>query len=795
MKARLLLPTFILVSLCFGSLNLSSQIPQVFTYQAIARDGTNPVTTPVDVKLTIQSTDLGGTTFWIELHENVQPNASGLFSLIVGNGVQQTGSTVGNFGDIDWTVSPKYLKTQIDIGSGFVTMGTSQLISVPYSLVAESLAGPVKKLGVTGTTTDLDEALFEVKNKTGQTVFAVYSEGVRIYVDDGNTKGTKGGFAIGGFSEAKAVPQDYFVVKPDTVRIYIDDTPGKGSKGGFAIGGFSETKGGLNFLSVSPDSTRVFTGDIEKGFGVGSFASGMSGSYLQLTPENYFIGYNSGKSITTGKYNSFMGYEAGESNTSGSSNIFIGFHAGEADTSGSSNLFIGNNAGLNNKNGNNNVFLGVNAGESNIGADPYYGWQGSNNVFLGPSSGRSTTSGGSNIFIGSYSGASNTDGNLNVYIGPSSGFQSTGVRNTFIGSNTGETNTTGSDNIFIGNQTGQMSTVGEYNTFLGSLSGWKNAAGSHNTFIGNSTGPNLVSGSYNVFLGSYAGGNSTEGTQNVFLGYAAGAQNSASSSIFIGYEAGRDETNGNRLYIENSSLGKNSALIYGEFDNDILVFNANVGIGTTTPNTKLHVSGNAGVLSLEGTDHCFISYYPDGAVAGRKGYVGYTGAGLDNLTIANEIAGAGIELAPGTGGYVKITTLSSGSGTNLVVDVNGNIMKSSSDISLKSNILPLQNSLDKLLKLQGVNFTWLNDNSNTVDVGFIAQEVEKVVPELIVKDNNDGLLSVKYPNLTALLVEAVKEQQAMIILQKEEIAALSTKLKEIENLKAEIDKIKSLLER
>ncbi len=76
-------------------------------------------------------------------------------------------------------------------------------MSVPYAMIAEDLAGSVKKLAVEGETSGLEDALFEVKNKDGQTVFAVYNEGVRIYVSNG-AKALKGGFAVGGFGTDKA---------------------------------------------------------------------------------------------------------------------------------------------------------------------------------------------------------------------------------------------------------------------------------------------------------------------------------------------------------------------------------------------------------------------------------------------------------------------------------------------------------------------------------------------------------------------------------------------------------------
>ena len=64
-----------------------------------------------------------------------------------------------------------------------------------------------------------------------------------------------------------------------------------------------------------------------------------------------------------------------------------------------------------------------------------------------------------------------------------------------------------------------------------------------------------------------------------------------SGNVFLGKEAGMNATGSNQLYITNSDTSATSTLIYGEFDNNILSFNANVGIGTTTPEAKLQVFG------------------------------------------------------------------------------------------------------------------------------------------------------------------------------------------------------------
>ena len=136
--------------------------------------------------------------------------------------------------------------------------------------------------------------------------------------------------------------------------------------------------------------------------------------------------------------------------------------------------------------------------------------------------------------------------------------------------------------------------------------------------------------------------------------------------------------------------------------------------------------------------------------------------------------------------------------------VNGKIthggLISSSDIRLKKDIQPLEGALDKVLKLRGVSFYWKNKEEMAAargkdvnnfsygfdsekQIGVIAQEIEKVVPELVVTDN-DGFKAVKYENLTPLLIEAIKEQQTIIEKQQ----------KENDEMKARMEKMEKMLE-
>jgi hypothetical protein len=104
---------------------------------------------------------------------------------------------------------------------------------------------------------------------------------------------------------------------------------------------------------------------------------------------------------------------------------------------------------------------------------------------------------------------------------------------------------------------------------------------------------------------------------------------------------------------------------------------------------------------------------------------------------------------------------------------NGTPVRLVSDGRLKTNITPLKNSLSKILSLQGVEYDRIKNNNH--EVGMIAQEVEKIIPELVV-ENSKGYKMIYYENLTAVLVEAIKEQQEQINSLKQTVQELSTKL-------------------
>ena len=108
-------------------------------------------------------------------------------------------------------------------------------------------------------------------------------------------------------------------------------------------------------------------------------------------------------------------------------------------------------------------------------------------------------------------------------------------------------------------------------------------------------------------------------------------------------------------------------------------------------------------------------------------------------------------------------------GGNLVI---GGTLTQGSDISYKENIKPLESQLEIVNKLNPVSYNRIGQKEN--EIGFIAQEVEKLIPDLV-SENPDGLKSLAYGNMTSILVKSIQEQQDMIQELKKEIEILKNK--------------------
>jgi hypothetical protein len=212
----------------------------------------------------------------------------------------------------------------------------------------------------------------------------------------------------------------------------------------------------------------------------------------------------------------------------------------------------------------------------------------------------------------------------------------------------------------------------------------------------------------------------------------------------------------------------------------------NVGIGTTSPGRKLHVVGNEGTLRLEGTNHTYMEFFPDGPTT-RKGWFGYGASGDDNITLTNEISGADIILAP-TAGNVGIGTTSPSDLLHVNGDlyVNGDATQLTgtwgSDQMFKTDTSTIQNAMSIIRQLKPKSYyfdttnVWGLNFPSQKQYGFIAQELEQVLPELVTSKSQNAdvdtsgnvihpavtFKTVYYLELIAFLTKGIQEQQEKI---------------------------------
>lgn len=314
-------------------------------------------------------------------------------------------------------------------------------------------------------------------------------------------------------------------------------------------------------------------------------------------------GSNDGSSV-------FLGLNAGFiDDSSDNQNVGVGYRSLAANTSGSYNTAVGYQSLFVNSSGN---------------------W----NIAFGNSSLNSNTSGSNNLALGLASMYSNTTGNLNIALGSTALYSNTtGTENVAIGHQGLYSNTTGTNNIAIGYQALYNSDA-NVNIGIGGLALYSNSSGAGNIALGSSSLSNNITGNYNIAVGegSLLSGN---GDENTSVGFNALYSTTGSGNIGIGYLAGYNETGSNRLYIENSSSDESAALIYGEFDNDLLRVNAEFQIGVPT-------AGGYAFPTSAGTSNYVLQ--TDGI--GTLTWVDNVSLGTDNQTIDHlSLSGATLNIS------------------------------------------------------------------------------------------------------------------------------------------------------
>lgn len=174
-----------------------------------------------------------------------------------------------------------------------------------------------------------------------------------------------------------------------------------------------------------------------------------------------------------------------------------------------------------------------------------------------------------------------------------------------------------------------------------------------------------------------------------------------------------------------------------------------------------------------------------GFAAGRRARARHDGAfvwaDVGEITEGTDFASTGANqfLVRASGGMGINTADPAGFALNVAGDIQCVNLTQTSDARFKTNITPLHDALDSILNLRGVSFLWDKEAGKTRhfangrQIGFLAQEVEKILPELVTTDRN-GVKSVAYANIVPVLVEAMKQQQAQITTQQKQIETEKT---------------------
>jgi hypothetical protein len=225
----------------------------------------------------------------------------------------------------------------------------------------------------------------------------------------------------------------------------------------------------------------------------------------------------------------------------------------------------------------------------------------------------------------------------------------------------------------------------------------------------------------------------------------------------------------------------------------------NIGIGLSNPSTRLQIYETAADINIvQFTNATTGAASTDGLVIRYSTSSGAANAVYDNLEGGGQLFfSGGVERFRITAtGTIRpalddsVTCGTAGNRWKTIFATNGTI--NTSDIRYKKDIAGLSYGLNEVMQLKPVSYKW--KNKEDVKLGFIAQDLINIIPEVVFTgDDENKTLGVYYSDIIPVLTKAIQEQQAIIESQKNEIERLKKKSTEVDNLKAEIEFIKSQL--
>lgn len=417
---------------------------------------------------------------------------------------------------------------------------------------------------------------------------------------------------------------------------------------------------------------------------------------------------------TTGQANTATGFKAMQHTTTGSWNAAHGNLAMQYNTTGSRNTGMGPEALLNNTTGNNNTAVGFLAlGNSKTSSD---------NTAIGTQTLYTNTTGHDNTASGVQALFSNTATGVEAMYGNVTGYYNTAVGYRALTNNTGPTATYdkgGTSNTAFGYQTLAANITGWQNTAIGESVLTSNTLGAHNTGIGEDSLFGNLSGNHNTAWGESTLYNNVSGNDNVAGGYYALNTTTGSGNAAIGHQASMNLVTGDY----NTAIGYQSG--YGLTSGSHNIYVASAGANTESYIIRMGTQGK---------------------------HLGAYIAGISGVTA--------------TGGAA------------VYINSSGQLGTLPSSQRFKKDIKSLDATSEKIMNLRPVTFRYKQADekgSFPTQFGLIAEEVAKILPELVEFDEEGKPLSVFYHLLTPLLlaelqrghVETQTQQTALNLLREQ----------------------------
>src|SRR5438067_2400191 len=428
------------------------------------------------------------------------------------------------------------------------------------------------------------------------------------------------------------------------------------------------------------------------------------------------------------------------SRTTGISNTGIGFQALNHDTTGSNNTACGFEALLSNTSGTNNTATGLDALQKNT------------------SGGNNTADGVDALFV-------NSTGVLNTAVGFQALFSNTvGANNTASGANALRSNSTGSNNSASGTNALFSNTTANDNTAMGGNALFSNTTGDINTAVGKDALADNTIGGANTATGDGALSSNTTGNNNTGSGAFALSRNTTGNDNTA---TGVDTLAFNTIGVENTATGRD-ALLGNTTGNDNTASGFHALSSNTTGANNIALGSNAGSNLTTGSNNIDIGAL---GVAGESNKIRIGQSGTQNGAF---IAGiSGVTVANGVG---------------VIVNSSGKLGTVVSSARFKEAVKPMDKTSEAILALKPVTFRYKEelDPDKIPQFGLVAEEVEKVNPDLVVRGEDGKVMTVRYEAVNAMLLNEflkehrkVEEQQATITQMKKQIDSLTAGLQKV----------------